>query len=252
MALPMPMRVLVIVSCFAPGGAERQLIALLRGADQTRLQISVACLYRRNWHERAQAIPGVTIHHLGKSGRYAFIGVIWRAYRLARALQPDVVYGYMTPQDMIALLVGKLTGARVIWAIRNSHTPLGAHNLLHRFLVLAARALARFPNLIIANSSAGAADYEAAGYPAARIQVIPNGIDLTDFVRDEAGREEWCKHPEPEIWIELLTAEGFRHPKVRWTTPSRLGRFGSPLSARAIQYFLFSHFSLRMVRAPRA
>lgn len=90
-------------------------------------------------------------------------------------------------------------------------------------------------------------------------QLILSDCGRRNFFHDAFGKRspltptiEWHKHHEPEIWIELLTTEGFRHPKVRWTTPSRLGRFGSPLSARAIQYFLFSHFSLRMVRAPRA
>ena len=48
------------------------------------------------------------------------------------------------------------------------------------------RALSRLPDLIIANSHAGKHHALARGLPAAKMIVIPNGVDLTRFQRDES------------------------------------------------------------------
>ncbi|MER3438893.1 MAG: hypothetical protein C4346_15605, partial [Chloroflexota bacterium] len=58
------------------------------------------------------------------------------------------------------------------------------------------RALARFPDLIIANSQAGRNHAVGAGFPAGRLIVVPNGIDTERFA------------PQPELGLPLRQAWG--------------------------------------------
>jgi hypothetical protein len=61
---------------------------------------------------------------------------------------------------------------------------------------------------------------------------------------------EWHKHQPPEVWAELFGEAGFEAPRVRWTSPSSLGRPGKLLLGnRVMTFFTSSHFRLAMRRA---
>lgn len=84
---------------------------------------------------------------------------------------------------------------KVIWGVRASNMKLGHYGRLEQFLYWLECRLSRFADLIIVNSHAGW-DYAANhGFPAARMVVICNGIDVQQFYPDPAARErlraEW-------------------------------------------------------------
>ena len=58
---------------------------------------------------------------------------------------------------------------------------------------------------------------------------------------------EWDKHQPPGLWSRLAREAGLYEPKVRWTSPNRLGRIGRTLLGnRAACFFLTSHFCLTL------
>ena len=58
---------------------------------------------------------------------------------------------------------------------------------------------------------------------------------------------EWHKHQSPWYWAELLSEAGFRNPKIRWASFSRLRSPGKLLLGnRFASYLLHSQFCLTM------
>ena len=123
---------------------------------------------------------------LNKQGRWDIGRFLWRCWRAAAAFRPHVVIGYMKIANLVALAIGKLSGAKVVWAVRDSNTDMARYDWLSRVAFRLECLLARWTDLVIFNSQAGLKHYGARGFPKKSSIVIPNGIDV-----------DRCK-PDPE------------------------------------------------------
>jgi glycosyltransferase involved in cell wall biosynthesis len=178
----------VIIRSFSAGGAERQLIGLLRHMDKARFAIKVLCFYPGPWQGQASSIAGIQVEVLGKSNRYDFVGFGLRLAKVARAFRPDIVYGYMFTADLLALLIARLTGARAVWGLRSSKLDYGHYDYFTRAVHWLSRSLAGRAHLLIANSHAGLHDYLVDGGRPRWAVVIPNGVDVDRFRPDSDAR----------------------------------------------------------------
>lgn len=189
-----PIRLVFIIRRFERGGAERQLIALLRALDKTLFNIQVMTLYGGGalWDEAAD-IPSIRLVHLGKRSRW-HVAVLGSLLRLLREARPQIVHGYMDVANILALL-GRIRGAKVAWGVRGSHVEMSRYDYMRRIGQTLESALSGFPDLIICNSHAGWSEARARGFPAQRTIVISNGIDTDRFRPDPVGRvairNEW-------------------------------------------------------------
>lgn len=181
------MRVVFIIRRFDRGGAERQLITLLRALDKTRFDLRVITLYGGGplWDE-ATAIPAVRVVHLGKKSRW-HIGPLAALFRHIHDARPHIVHGYMDIANVLAL-AGRSRGAKIVWGIRASKIDLTRYDYWRRVGLHLETGLARLPDLIICNSKAAWRDVKARGFPEKRSIVIPNGIDTQRFRPDPAAR----------------------------------------------------------------
>lgn len=188
--------ILFLVRSLRRGGAERQLVALAAGLHQRGWPVSVACCYGGGAFQTELENAGVPLIDLGKRGRWDIAGFLWRLLRVLRRQRATIVHGYMPLGNMLALLARVARpGTRVVWGVRSSFIDHGKRDWLSRLNFRLSRSAARLTDCIIANSEAGAAYHAALGYPRARMQVIPNGIDVQRFHFDAAGRvrvrDEW-------------------------------------------------------------
>ncbi len=76
----------------------------------------------------------------------------------------------------------------MIWGIRSSNIEPNFYDWLGRLLFQLECFLSRFADLIIVNSYAGRAYYLTHGFPANKMTVIPNGIDIELFKPDQKDR----------------------------------------------------------------
>jgi glycosyltransferase involved in cell wall biosynthesis len=132
---------------------------------------------------------GVPVIDLRKRGRWDVAGFLWRLWRTFRVRDADVVHGYLTVGNLLALLARVAhRHTRVVWGVRSAYMDRARYDRMSRLTFRFSCRCARLADLIIVNSDAGAAHHAALGYPRERIRVIPNGIDTQRFRFDADAR----------------------------------------------------------------
>jgi glycosyltransferase involved in cell wall biosynthesis len=240
-------RVVFVLRAPEIGGAERQLIELVRGLDAQRFQITVLPFYPGGALRRdLEDISGVTVRDLGKTSRWDIVSFLRRLRQEVRAARAGVVYGCLSVANEAALLVGRLEGARVIWRLGAAYMDLSMYDWTARPLFALGKHLSRFPDRIVINSHAGLEYHRSRGYDVSRMQVIPNGFDTDRFtrrleagaaVRRELGIETGeivvgmaarldpiKNHP---LFLDAAARVAQRHPRVRFVCVG-----GGPLELR--------------------
>jgi glycosyltransferase involved in cell wall biosynthesis len=202
------MKLFFLIRALDHGGAERQLIELVKAIDKSRHQITVATFYDGGGlRPEIENLDGVRLVSLGKKGRWDLIPFVWRLDRLVREIRPDVLHGYMGIANELCSLMGWLHGGRVVWGMRQSERAKGQYDWLSSAFSHVGVWASKSADLIIANSVAGKLHYTRTGYPAERMTVVHNGIDIVRFHPDRAaGRElrrEW-KIGDDQLLIGLV------------------------------------------------
>jgi glycosyltransferase involved in cell wall biosynthesis len=187
---------LFVIRSLDYGGAERQLITLVKGLDKSRFAVSVLTFYDGGGlRAEIERLDGVRLLSLEKRGRWDWPRCLRRFDRVIRELKPQIVHGYMDSANELGLLARGRTNARVVWGLRNSKSDASGSDWVSSWSYRTGAWLSRFADLIIVNSYAGKAVYAAHGYAKDRMLVIHNGIDTQRFRPDLAARRamrrEW-------------------------------------------------------------
>jgi glycosyltransferase involved in cell wall biosynthesis len=167
---------LIVTPKLMVGGAQLQLLALLRGLDKDRFRPIVAPLYPGG--ELAQefrAVPGIEVIDLNRRGKWDFLPLA-RVAMLLRARRIDIVMPFVSPAAFFGLLPGLLAGTPALIATERSGsrhlsgTGPKAYDTIEGWL-------ARAADVVIANSEAGRQLMLRRGVREERIRVIRNGLD---------------------------------------------------------------------------
>jgi glycosyltransferase involved in cell wall biosynthesis len=166
-------RIGLIIGQLTVGGAEGQLYELLRGMDRSRFEPTVYSLASAEGALPPRlASTGARVRVIGSAG-------LERARRLARALRADrvqLVHSWLFIANSYAW-AARLAGARLplVTSARNCKSQGIVHHLLN------VAAFRRSRRIIV--NSVRVRDYIVRSYraPAARIQVVHNGVDTTRF-----------------------------------------------------------------------
>ena len=177
-----PSRLIFLIRDLGHGGAQRQLVTLTKAlylsADFT---VSVAHFYPGAFEAELRA-AGVQTICIGKKHRWDLVGFFFRLIKTMRDLKPDLIHGYLHESNLMALFLKPLCGfPKVIWGIRDSQTDAATWGVLGKLSFRLNCLLSGFADKIIANSQAGRDYYIGHGYPAERLEIVPNGIDVERF-----------------------------------------------------------------------
>lgn len=201
-------RILFLIRSFGRGGAQRQLVTLAVALRRAGWEVSAACFYSGGAFERDLMQAGVPVIDLHKRGRWDIAGFLWRLWRTYREDRPDIVHGYLTMGNLLALparLVNRDT--RIVWGVRSAYMDRDRYDWMTRLTFGLTCRFARLADAIIINSEAGATHHAALGYPRERMRVIPNGIDTQRFRFDAKGRAriraEWGI-PDDAVLVGLV------------------------------------------------
>lgn len=179
---PRAMRVGMVIGQLTVGGAEGQLLELVRGLDRSRFEPIVYSLSEQPgaMQERFEA-RGVRVERIGSIGPR-------RARRLAAACRRDridVMHSWLFIANSYAWAARRLgVRAPLVTSARNCKVQGVGHHLLN---IAAFRGSAR----IVANSEQ-VRDYIVTTYraPARRVDVIYNGVDTHRFSATAASRDD--------------------------------------------------------------
>jgi len=179
-----PLKVLHVINGLGRAGAELTLYRLLAAMDRERFDSAVVSLLSGgDLRDRFEALE-VPVHTLDMTNVIGSWTSLWRLVRTIRALRPDIVQGWGYYGNLAASIGSALTlGPRpVIWNIRHQPNDLKHEKRQTSLAVRLGSLLSWGPVRIIYCATPAAETHEALGYRAARRVVIPNGIDLTQFV----------------------------------------------------------------------
>ncbi len=193
-----------LVRSLENGGAEQQLIQLIRRLDKRRFRTTVATFYDGGTlRPQLEGVEGVRLTSLGKKRRWDVLPFLVRLWRTLRCSRPHIVHGYMGVANELALVTGRLAGRRVVWGLRASYVEFSRFDWAASWSFRIAARLSRLADLIIVNSWAGLDHHVRKGYSRARMVVIPNGIDTALFrpcrEMGTAVRAEWGVVPQVEM-----------------------------------------------------
>jgi len=178
-------RVFFLIRSLEIGGAERQLVEIARGLDKKKFAVTVATFYGGGgFRPQMEAIEGVRLVSLDKKGRWDLLPFLTHLWKAVGACGPDIVFGDMSPANELGWAIGRIVGAKVVWAVQSSYLDFSRYDWLPGFLYRLGALLSGRADLIIANSYAGRRHHEEAGYRCSRMIVIHNGIDTATYRPD--------------------------------------------------------------------
>jgi glycosyltransferase involved in cell wall biosynthesis len=175
--------VMFLVNALWVGGAEQQLLELVKGIDKNRFEPIVVSLYPGGTLEaEVKAISGVEFISLDRRGKYDFF-ILLKVLRLLRQRHVDVIQPFLTPATFFGLVpavisrtpvkvVTERCGVRV-----KTHFGYDTYRKTEDFF-------SRFADWVIPNSEAGRSYLIGRGINPARIQVVYNGINLDRLTPD--------------------------------------------------------------------
>ena len=180
-------RILFFISSLEQGGAERQMVELMRGLDPERFEARLALCHRTD--HLGYTLPGGEPYSI-EATFGPTPGSFSRLVRVVREVRPDIIHSYMGYENLFGRLAARYTGiGRAVASVRCTQMP--------RRDVFYERATHGMIDALISNS-VGIRDelHARAGIPLSDIDVIENGVDQERFRPiDEAERErlraEW-------------------------------------------------------------
>jgi tetratricopeptide (TPR) repeat protein len=215
---PVPRRVIAVSSSLAAGGAERQLVTMLRGLCDSRfgLDLALFCISLSSRSRRDFFLPQlretsveIVLPETGavetylrdpEVRRYArlieqfpedMVGPIAFWLREFRRRRPQVVHAWQDGTNLTTAAAALLAGVPRIILCSRSIRPNNPRRTLRRFMQAAYQSVSGHPAIVLTNNSrAGANDHaEWLGLDPSRIEVVYNGIDFSGF-RQSADPDE--------------------------------------------------------------
>lgn len=178
-----PIRVLFFIDRFAVGGAQRQLLNLLRGIDKRRFRCRVVTIYRGGGLEdEVQGIPGLEVTSLDRRGKLDPSTLV-RAVSAVREFRADIAYCLLPVTSVFGLSAALLCRTPVRIASKRTGGPrrTSIGDGLYRW---AEMKLMRFAHAVVANSEAGRDFLLSRGMDPTKVRVIHNGLDLAPLAAD--------------------------------------------------------------------
>lgn len=186
-----PLRVCIVITGLGIGGAEHALLKLLGAFDPARAAVSLVVLGQEDAllpQFRAIGLEPVMIRLT--PGRWP-LGEVGRLIREVRALEPDLLQGWMYHGNLAASFLAARLGVPVCWSVRDTPDAAHGHSRFTRMTIALSRwYLGRVARIFNVSARSAAYCSEQLGWPAARTEVLPNGLDVRRFQPDAAVRAQ--------------------------------------------------------------
>jgi glycosyltransferase involved in cell wall biosynthesis len=176
------MKILILTSNLAQGGAQRQITILARSMAELGHEVGIATMYPGGVLESELTATNVQIFPLNKRGRWDAVGFLFAIHKVLRTFRPDIFQTFLTVPNVIGSIFRPLLGKiPLVWGVRNSDMDMDRYDALTRLFAKLEVLLSRSCDLAIANSHVGLKVYAGKGFRPKRFEVVENGIDTERF-----------------------------------------------------------------------
>jgi glycosyltransferase involved in cell wall biosynthesis len=183
-------RICFLIRQLDEGGAQRQLLTLVKELDKTKYNITLVSFYSGGrFSEEVENISHVRHVCLKKSGRWDMFRFMYHFVSQLRQVNPDILHGYLGLANCLTIFMKLfLPKARMIFGVRASNMDLSHYDWLSRKFYKLECFLSKFADTIIINSKAGYEHSVSNGFPENKMVIVPNGIDTEKFKPDPESR----------------------------------------------------------------
>lgn len=180
------MKICFLVGTLARGGAEKQLVYMLRALSETGIPVKVLSLTRGESYEKEIHDLGISVEWTGASpNRAARLVKIAQKLREARA---DIVQSSHFYTNIYAALAGKFQKITSVGAIRSDLIyEMASHKITGRWQI-------SLPAFLIANSVAGLRRAVERGIAPDKIEIVRNVVE-TDLSNGGATKKNTARKP---------------------------------------------------------
>lgn len=183
-------KVLHIISSLHQGGAERQLLELVKKNNQH----AVCQLFSGGIFEKELKENNILLFSLDAKKDIFFIISIFRLYRILKLYKPDIIHAWMYHSSLIGLLLKKIKFKKnipLIWGLRCSNMDVSKYSKVLNLVIKCCRLLSKMPNIIVNNSIVGLNFHKNIKFKNKKNIVIQNGIDTDRFVSNAILRKDF-------------------------------------------------------------
>ncbi|MFY4787724.1 glycosyltransferase [Aliarcobacter butzleri] len=172
------------------GGAERQFIELVKNIDKDKFEVYVCTMYGGEQESIVKAIENIKYYNLEKKGRYDIFKFYNNYKKLLKTINPDIIYSFKEEMNIFSYFC-KPKKTKIIWGFRASNMNLSQYGKLSQFLFWVQKKFSSKIHMIIANSNASIIYHKNHGFNMSKSIVIPNGIDVNKFKRNNEDRKNF-------------------------------------------------------------
>lgn len=166
------MKICFIVGTLGRGGAERQLLFMLRALQTEGIKTNVLCLTTGEAFEKEIKELGIDIEWVGSSLNRLLR--LWHVINAVRKSRADIIQSSHFYTNIYAALAGRILGIRNIGAIRNDlHSEIAADRKFGRWQL-------DLPEHLIANSEIALKRAFARGLKRRKIDLVKNIVEVPD------------------------------------------------------------------------
>ena len=177
----MKKKVLHIISGIGQGGAERQLLELLKKNSSHALCVLGSGGYFE-YEINKLGIP-VWYMNMGK----IFINPYKLVYlkKIILNFNPDVIHCWMYHACFLTVILKNIFKIKIpfLWGVRCSDMDTSKYSYKLKLVVFACKLFSNIPNCIVYNSENGLLFHKSVGFTNKNSSVIPNGISIKKFNR---------------------------------------------------------------------
>ena len=195
-------KVLHIISSLGQGGAERQLVELIKKNKNH----AICQLMSGGEYEKYVKSNNLPLYDLGLKKSILDIFKLYRLYIIIKKFKPDVIHTWMYHASLIEVILRKIIKNNhipLVWGMRCSDMDTSHYSKQLKIVIKACNYFSNSPNIIVNNSKIGGNFHKSIGFKSKHI-TISNGIDTNLFKPNEEFKLNFRRQLNIEIDTKVL------------------------------------------------